>query len=153
MWIETSEETLSELRSKGWSLASGNGKKYLSAPDGMRLEVVKTPGLSNLYVCHARGSSRFKIGVAEQPKRRKRELQTGSPLWLDMIFTAEISSREAETRAHRLLVLSNSHGEWFDIGGRAEQFRRAVQGCQTIADLFDVFDHVKKNELAISAPD
>ena len=149
MWIELTENCLSELRDEGWSVTHGKGNHYLVAPNGTRYPLSKSRGATNLYICHASGTTLFKVGIAEKPKTRLRTLQTGSSHRLEMICTVEVPLRSAEAQAHGLLDYWREHGEWFDLGSRAEQFIRALKDCRTEADLMAVFATLKENELAI----
>ena len=152
MWIEASEDCLPALQSKGWSLTHGNGKTYLVAPDGMRLPVCKPPAACKLYICHARGSTRFKVGISTRPKDRRNDLQTGSAFPLEMIFSADVPSRDVEIRAHDLLVRWHSHGEWFDLKEKAGNFRRVLGHCKTASEVLDLLGRLEENVLAFSSP-
>lgn len=64
------------------------------------------------------GGDFSKIGIAENPKLRCAQLATGNPHDLDLMFTAECSSREHARKVERLAHASlhdlRVAGEWFD---------------------------------------
>lgn len=58
-----------------------------------------------------------KIGVASNVENRLRELQTGNPQPLKVLFSVELDPeivRKAEAACHRLLDKCRLYGEWFD---------------------------------------
>jgi hypothetical protein len=74
MWIDISDEQLAEFRARKWQLApDANGRFYLISPDGAsKLRAVDVParGGLHLYIIHALRSSRFKIGISNNPPSR-----------------------------------------------------------------------------------
>src|SRR5262249_27258003 len=97
----------------------------------------------NLYVAHAVGTSRFKIGATRRDvELRKRDLQTGSAFKLEFICMVEAAMGKSESEAHARLKRWATHGEWFDLGEHADAFRRRVSCCETEADLFAALDDV-----------
>jgi T5orf172 domain len=87
-----------------------------------------------LYVARADKSSLFKVGISNDPKSRLREMQVGSSARL-LVVKASAASIEHEREAHRLLAPWHSHGEWFDLGSRAEPFVRRVRASVGIENL------------------
>lgn len=59
----------------------------------------------------------FKIGISADPDKRAKELQTGCPVPIRVIYLRECRSREEasdiERAAHRLLARKRGAGEWF----------------------------------------
>jgi len=74
MWIEMTGDCLPELLAQGWSITQGK-KSCLVAPDGMRLAISKSPGPTNLYICHAHDTTLFKVGISKKPRARLCDLQ------------------------------------------------------------------------------
>jgi hypothetical protein len=64
----------------------------------------------------------FKIGKANDPKRRVKELQTGSPVKLKLLGTikckSEWHSEQLEKRIHDLFYKQRRRGEWFTLGAK-----------------------------------
>src|SRR5262245_38436826 len=67
-----------------------------------------------VYVIHAAGTNRIKLGVSEQPLKRLRELQTGSPYQLRLIAQWP-GNRLLETTLHERLGAYRVSGEWFEV--------------------------------------
>jgi hypothetical protein len=80
-----------------------------------------------LYVVHAKGSTRFKLGISRNVKARMSDLQVGSSVPLDLITTTKIESVEEERRAHRVLAQWRCHGEWFDLGAGSDDFLQEIR--------------------------
>ena len=58
----------------------------------------------------------FKVGFSKDPKRRLRQLQTGNPKKLQLVYTKEIEVapvRLIEDIAHKSLKFTKVQGEWF----------------------------------------
>lgn len=85
---------------------------------GLSPEAVGARG-ARLYVIHD-GRGFAKIGVSSNPQSRLRELATGNPIPLRVVFTTEAYARpyalSVEAAAHRLLSDRRCAGEWFRCG-------------------------------------
>ncbi|MGV4985812.1 GIY-YIG nuclease family protein [Streptomyces sp. NRAIS4] len=69
---------------------------------------------SQVYVIGASDSPVAKIGVSTDPERRLRQIQSMSPLRLEILWTCP-GSYPLEGRLHAQLRAYRSHGEWFDF--------------------------------------
>ncbi|HEU4583634.1 MAG TPA: GIY-YIG nuclease family protein [Polyangiaceae bacterium] len=58
------------------------------------------------------GPDRIKIGKADRPEQRLRDLQTGSPVELELLAT-EPGDRDVEHKRHRQFAGDRVQGEWF----------------------------------------
>ncbi|MGY1503673.1 GIY-YIG nuclease family protein (plasmid) [Streptomyces sp. QTS52] len=67
-----------------------------------------------IYVIGALDSPVAKIGVSAAPERRLRQIQSMSPLRLEILWTCA-GSYQLEGRLHAHLSAYRSHGEWFDF--------------------------------------
>ena len=67
-----------------------------------------------VYVIHAVGTSRVKVGYSADPEKRLLELQTGSPFPLSLVGRRE-GDRSLERAVHDRLRDHLQIGEWFDI--------------------------------------
>lgn len=68
-----------------------------------------------VYLIGSPGSPLVKIGWTDNPKRRLRNLQTGSPVPLQLLALFEGGSI-VEAELHRRFADRRRHGEWFDLG-------------------------------------
>jgi hypothetical protein len=74
-----------------------------------------------IYFIEAVGQDRIKIGKADDPKARLRQLQTGSSVELRLLgATADQASREAEI--HAAFAFERIHGEWFHATQRLREY-------------------------------
>jgi hypothetical protein len=80
-----------------------------------------------LYVIHATGSTRFKIGIARDPKGRLATLQVGSSVPLAIVSTTKVTSVDDEHHAHRVLAQWRRQGEWFDLGYKSDRFLQEIR--------------------------
>lgn len=67
-----------------------------------------------VYVIGASGSPVAKIGVSADPERRLRQIQSMSPLQLEILWTCP-GGYPLEGRLHAQFRAYRSHGEWFDF--------------------------------------
>ena len=65
------------------------------------------------------GKDLFKIGRTVNPKTRFSNLQTGSPVLLELVkITKTKNSKELERYLHEYCAEMRIHGEWFALGKR-----------------------------------
>jgi hypothetical protein len=73
--------------------------------------------MSHVYFIQAGEIGPVKIGVANSPRQRLRELQTASSVPLRLLFAEDVCGREhafkVEKKLHDILRKSHQHGEWF----------------------------------------
>ncbi|MEU2834963.1 GIY-YIG nuclease family protein [Streptomyces lavendulae] len=75
-----------------------------------------TPGgVPYVYVIGSSGSTRVKIGTSVSPDKRLKELQTGNPDRLEVLWHTP-GGRELEARLHQAFAAHRTEGEWFDFG-------------------------------------
>ena len=72
----------------------------------------KTAGY--VYVIHATGTNRIKVGYSTSPKDRLAQLQTGSPFPLQLLASWP-GGEDRERRVHRYLNQFRQIGEWFEV--------------------------------------
>jgi predicted GIY-YIG superfamily endonuclease len=102
----------------------------------------KQRGLRYVYVIEAEGGD-VKVGVASDPQRRLRELQTGSGSKLRVAFKVLCragAERHVEARCHEELSKFRKIGEWFDVelGAAISVVRRVAE------DLGRASDHARR---------
>jgi len=67
-----------------------------------------------VYVIHATGTNRIKLGYTTNPQGRLAALQTASPFPLQMLACWP-GSRARENRLHRYMAQFRQVGEWFEV--------------------------------------
>lgn len=86
-------------------------------------------GASHLYVIGGDGLPYVKIGTSTDPQRRIRQLQTGLPFTLSVLWSCEMD-QYLERDLHEVFSDFRVRGEWFDLtsfGDPVEAVQRAVQ--------------------------
>ncbi|WP_217550094.1 GIY-YIG nuclease family protein [Streptomyces sp. GbtcB6] len=73
-------------------------------------------GDSYVYVIGSVGSTRVKIGTSVSPKKRLKELQTGNPDRLEVLWCT-LGGRKLEAHLHQAFADYRREGEWFDFAG------------------------------------
>lgn len=73
-----------------------------------------------VYLIHQTESAYIKIGIADDPNDRLRQLQIGNPQLLYIAYLIECSNRDSAIRVehalHAIFAKKRIHGEWFDLG-------------------------------------
>lgn len=73
------------------------------------------PRPDRVYLIGSPDSPLVKIGWSDNPKRRLRNLQSGSPVPLRLLAVYE-GGHYVEAELHRRFADKRVHGEWFDLG-------------------------------------
>jgi hypothetical protein len=116
--------------------------------DGKRGGAVARYDLHALYVISCAGGAPRKIGIARDPARRLRTLQTGHPDKLTIEYLlwtpgSGIASR-IERAVHKAFKLAGAHrsGEWFNVTAYAasETVRR---GAEKLFPAVEFYDHAE----------
>lgn len=72
--------------------------------------------MTYIYLIQSLESSRYKIGISKNPKKRIKELQTGSNEEIKLIHQYESEyARKIETTLHNRYAHLKTHGEWFSL--------------------------------------
>jgi Meiotically up-regulated gene 113 len=103
-----------------------------------------------LYVIHAAGSTRFKLGISRDPKRRLGDLQVGSSVPLVLVSTTKVTSLDDERHAHRVLAQWRSRGEWFDLGVTSDSFLQEIRAAR--ADVHELLAVLGAAQFAADLP-
>jgi len=72
----------------------------------------RKPRIAQIYFIQAEGNNLIKIGIAINPKKRLRQLQSASPVKLHLLKIIEGSFPE-ERELHKRFKDTRTHGEWF----------------------------------------
>ncbi|WP_327259821.1 MULTISPECIES: GIY-YIG nuclease family protein [unclassified Streptomyces] len=115
-----------------------------------------------MYLIGSPDSPLVKIGWTDNPERRLRHLQTGSPVPLRLLAIFE-GGNIVEAELHRRFADKRRHGEWFDLGpdpvGAVSPFVKVAQVEE--AELTGRrqpkhelrYDHCSLGELSVWMPD
>lgn len=98
-----------------------------------------------IYLIQNIETSKYKIGISKNPKKRMKQLQTGSGEELILInqYKTE-NARKIEKILHRKYSLDNSIGEWFDISLKEEvkfidECKKIEENVQYLMDQGNIF--------------
>ena len=80
------------------------------------------------------GHNNIKVGISDKPERRLKQLQTGHPYPLEIIFTEEFDCKrnkilKIENKLHKDMSVryKKEHGEWFLIEeNQVEEVKRLL---------------------------
>ena len=92
--------------------------------------------MKSVYLIRA-NDGRYKIGIAKNPKKRIRQLQTGNsdPLKLIETYQSENASK-IETIFHNHYSYGKQVGEWFDLSIEEEsRFKCICENMDKVLDL------------------
>jgi hypothetical protein len=88
-------------------------------------------GCRYVYFIHCPDADAVKIGLAWNPRERLRQIQSGNPLQLKLIFVIETeSSKDAvafEAMCHRAFEPWRIRGEWFRYAEEVSEFMQAAE--------------------------
>ncbi|WP_318201074.1 GIY-YIG nuclease family protein [Streptomyces sp. SCL15-4] len=90
-------------------------------------------GKPHTYLVTAEGTHLVKIGIAKDPRRRLKELQTGQPMDLFLMWAVE---GDYEQALHDLFAAYRHRGEWFDLRELGDP----------VAVVTDAMNEIKGNE-------
>jgi hypothetical protein len=96
---------------------------------GLQAQVSAPPVPGFIYLIHATGSGRYKIGLASNVQKRMRQLskQSAFPLALIASHPSDDMFRD-ESAWHKLFEKQRVHGEWFELSTEQEwAFRDAAK--------------------------
>ena len=81
-----------------------------------------------IYFIRAGKQGLVKIGLAQEPEKRLRELQSGSPVRLSIIRVIQ-GGHETESWLHRHFAALRQHGEWFTFNDEMLSVDPRASGC------------------------
>ncbi|MER7692630.1 GIY-YIG nuclease family protein [Streptomyces sp. NPDC097610] len=115
-----------------------------------------------VYLIGSADSPLVKIGWTDNPERRLRHLQTGSPVPLELLALFE-GGHIVEAELHRRFADKRRHGEWFDLGSdpvgtvspfvKTAQVAEAEPTSQRQPQHGLRYDHVSIEEMSQWMPD
>ena len=96
-----------------------------------------------VYLIQSLESGYYKIGVSNNPQKRIKQLQTGNPTVLRLIYTFESEySHQIESFFHKRFSYCRKEGEWFDLDIINEV--NFLDECNKISNgLFNVYKNNK----------
>lgn len=99
-----------------------------------------------VYLIHAVGTYRFKIGRSKEPQGRVRQLAAASPVALRLVGKRRCRDAVAEERKlHEAFASARKHGEWFELDARS--LPKAARALQA-----DVGLHYTKRDVIAFVP-
>jgi|SRR5579859_228110 len=87
----------------------------MSGPTGT---IITLACMGSVYLIGNDANSLVKIGMSGAPKTRLRELQTGSPVRLELLRVYDDQDGTLESWLHAQFRERHAHGEWFALGRR-----------------------------------
>jgi hypothetical protein len=128
-WIESDDKKMKRYLESSKNEKYLNGKKCKSNPKGSKAESLndyrrenaritnlkKYPN-SNIYVLKAINHNYFKIGVSQNIERRLRDVNSSSPIEVELLFSKKIrNAYDLERFIHELIKDYHLRNEWFEI--------------------------------------
>lgn len=93
-----------------------DGKIYKEGSVATSIILEQSIGQCGLYIVHATGTSKFKIGVTIQLKERLASMQTGSSDRLELYnYYPEQNYKKLEKFIHNKYISKKIGGEWFEL--------------------------------------
>lgn len=91
--------------------------EYLRRRQGIiEKEEARSKHTAAVYIIRMTGTDYYKIGIASNPKARLKQLQTGNPIQLEMIYNVRVlDSYGLEGYFHEKLRNTNVQNEWFQL--------------------------------------
>ena len=115
-----------------------NGKYHKYACYGCKDDVILPTKYTNIYFILAKEVNRVKIGKSDRIKLRLENLQTSSPVKLELLHSfKDIDSKEIEL--HEMFDKYMVIGEWFEYCEEIKQYivnlKKSQESTKTIAEL------------------
>lgn len=77
--------------------------------------------MNKIYLIKSLNEGIYKIGVSKKPSKRLKEVQTGNPAPIDILYLYESDNAyKIETVLHNRYSHFNTHGEWFELSIKEE---------------------------------
>lgn len=94
--------------------------------------------MTNIYFIGNMDMGCIKIGVAKDPEKRLKQLQTGNPHNLKIYKTIKNVPNEYESSIHRLFDDYRLKGEWFQINDKITEFMESISSESDLEKKFKV---------------
>ena len=78
--------------------------------------------IGSVYVVHAVGTPRYKIGWSVDVDKRINSLKTGCPYPVYVVTSIPTCDEKLEQKLHNMYQSYRVHGEWFELPDRAVEF-------------------------------
>jgi len=89
-----------------------------------------------IYFILDRQSNAVKIGIAESPEARLRDLQVGNPHTLELVKVIPGGNGETESGLHNSYRKDRLGGEWFRLSKRLSEYLAEIKPSVTNSNLF-----------------
>lgn len=104
-----------------------------------------------VYVIKAKGTPRYKIGYATNPRKRIKTLQTACPYPIEVINCIDSADRDIESMAHSIWSDHRVQGEWFELPENAVNYLQDAD-CRAITRLVSAKFLLKKDLSGLFSP-
>lgn len=90
--------------------------------------------MDKIYLIKSLNEGVYKIGVSKTPNKRLKEVQTGNPSPIDILYLYETEyAYKIETCLHNRYSHYNTHGEWFELSLKEEL--SFIETCTKIEEM------------------
>jgi predicted GIY-YIG superfamily endonuclease len=91
--------------------------------------------MKHIYLLKLESSDSYKIGISKDPKKRIKQLQTGSPDNILLVCSYESKwANKIESALHRRYTMNNINREWFHFENFTKDY--FLSECLTIDNNF-----------------
>lgn len=91
--------------------------------------------MDKIYLIKSLNEGVYKIGVSKSPNKRLKEVQTGNPSPIDILYLYETENAyKIEKALHNRYSQYNTHGEWFELSIKEEL--SFMETCASIEKIF-----------------
>jgi len=91
--------------------------------------------MDKIYLIKSLNEGIYKIGVSKRPNKRLKELQTGNPSPVEILYLYETENAyKIEKSLHNRYSHFNTHGEWFELSIKEEM--SFIDNCKKIEETF-----------------
>jgi len=91
-----------------------------------------------VYLLRAGDTNSYKVGITQDIKNRLSQIQTGSPIKIEVVYTHEFktidSARIVENKVHKILSSHRLHGEWFEL--------RTKKDVNLVTEIIEAFSDI-----------
>ena len=92
--------------------------------------------MDKIYLIKSLNEGIYKIGVSKYPNKRLKQIQTGNPAPVEILYLYETENAyKIEKALHNRYSHFNTHGEWFELSIKEEM--SFMDNCKKIEDTFN----------------
>ncbi len=92
--------------------------------------------MDKIYLIKSLNEGVYKIGVSKSPNKRLKQIQTGNPAPVEILYLYETENAyKIEKALHNRYSHFNTHGEWFELSIKEEM--SFIDNCTKIEETFN----------------